>query len=340
MVCDMPTESEIISKIRKRVRPNRQVVIGVGDDAAVIEFSGGCLIACCDLLVEGVHFRREWAAPHLIGHKAIAAAISDVAAMGGSPKFAMVSIALPAATSAEFVECLIEGMFKVAESFEVSIIGGDTSASTGPLFIDVSVIGECEIGHAVGRSGAEVGNVIFVTGSLGASALGLLLLERGHRLEDGPKEESHIGRACYKAVKRHLVPEPRVREGRMIAEAGLATAMIDISDGLSTDLWHILDESGWGAVIHADQVPIADSVTALQASNFAIDPLRLALSSGEEYELIFTCRPEDRGRLSELSKAFSVPITAIGQIVSSKGLQLERGGVLEEIPPGGYEHMI
>jgi thiamine-monophosphate kinase len=336
----MPTESEIISKIRARARPNQQVIAGIGDDAAVIRFGGKCLIACCDLVVEGVHFRTQWAAPGLIGHKALAATISDVAAMGGSPKFAMVSLALPRATPAEFIEGLIEGIFEVAESYGVSIIGGDTSISPGPLLIDTSLIGECESERAIRRSGARVGDVIFVTGSLGASALGLLLLEQGYRLGGELIEESPIGRARHQAIKRHLMPEPRLREGQMIARAGLASAMIDISDGLSTDLWHILDESGQGAILHADAIPIAEAVAALQASGFAVDPLQLALSSGEEYELLFTCHPEDCSRLSELSSALSVPITAIGQIVPGKSLQLERGGALEEVSPCGYEHRI
>jgi thiamine-monophosphate kinase len=317
-----------------RARAHDQVRVGIGDDAAVINTGGASdLIACSDLTVEGVHFRCEWGEPRLIGHKSLAATLSDVAAMGGCAKFAMVSVALPRRLSTGFIEQIFQGIFDLADSHGVSIIGGDTSSSRDSLFIDTSVIGECAPGGAVTRGGAMVGDIVYVTGSLGASALGLLLLERGMRLADCKDDP-----AARRALTRHLAPEPRLEAGRAIGEMNLATSMIDISDGLSTDLWHILDESRRGAMIRAGAIPIDESVLSSRA--LEADPLRLALNGGEEYELLFTARPENSRRVAELSTALGVAITAVGEIVDGEGLQLERDGKLEPVKASGYEHMI
>jgi len=332
----MPGEAEIISRIRQRARATDQVLIGIGDDAAVLRHGTATdLIACCDLMAEGVHFHREWAAPRLIGHKALAVTLSDVAAMGGVARFAMISIALPHTLSPDFIEELFEGIFELADSSRVSIIGGDTSSSVDSLFIDTSVIGECAAGRAITRKGAKVGDAIYVTGALGASALGLLLLERGFRLANLTESDAHT-----EALMKHLAPAPRLKIGQAIGERGLATAMIDVSDGLSTDLWHVLDESDCGAIIKADRVPIAGCVQRLAAGDSEIEPLRLALDGGEDYELLFTSTLENQNELTEMSEEFGVPITVIGEIVADKGLQLERNGSLEAILPSGYEHMI
>jgi thiamine-monophosphate kinase len=332
----MPGESQIISLIKKRARADDQVLVGIGDDAAIIKTGGAMdLIACSDLMVEGVHFRCEWGEPRLIGHKALAVTLSDVAAMGGIAKFALINIALPHRLSSEFIAKIFQGIFDLADSCGVSIIGGDTSSSRDSLFIDTSVIGECASGRALTRRGARVGDTIYVTGTLGASTLGLQMLEQGARLDD---REDNL--AARRALMKHLAPEPRLKTGRAIAEMNLATAMIDISDGLSTDLCHILYESDCGAIIRANAIPIDESVRSLSAATSEIDPLRLALDGGEEYELLFTVRPESRSRVAELSSATGIPITPVGEIVSEKGLQLMRDGTLRPVKPSGYEHMI
>ena len=331
----MSSESKIISLLRKRAGVNDEVRLGIGDDAAVIKTTAGKdMIACCDLMVEGVHFRTEWTPPRLLGRKALAVNLSDVAAMGGVPKFAMMSLALPHKCSSEFIDELFLGVFELADASGVSIIGGDTSSSRDSLFIDVSVIGECQSGNAVTRRGAKVGDRIYVSGSLGASALGLSLLEDGHRLNDS-KDPTDAMR--QEAILKHLSPEPQLTVGRAIGEAGLATAMIDISDGLSTDLWHILDESGCGAIVHSGNIPIAACLFSLASE---IDRLRLALNSGEEYELLFTARPESQRQVAELSNALGATLTAVGEIIEGKGLQLERADQLEPILPSGFEHII
>ena len=333
----MPKESKILSRLRGLAGVGDEVLVGIGDDAAVIKGLGGRdLIACCDLMVEGVHFRTEWSSPRLLGRKALAVNLSDVAAMGGVPKFAMISVALPHECSSEFIDELFAGVLELAEASGVSIIGGDTSGSRDSLFIDLSVIGECESGRAVTRRGAKIGDTIYVSGSVGASALGLALLEDGYRLDD-LKDRPDPRR---QAVLKHLSPDPQLKLGRAIGEARLATAMIDISDGLSTDLRHILDESDCGAVIHAGAIPIAKFVRSIALTAPGIDPLRLALNGGEDYELLFTARPEDQQRVSEVSTVCGVEITAVGEIVGGGRLQLEREGSLEPVPPAGYEHRI
>jgi thiamine-monophosphate kinase len=332
----MPNESQIISRLKDLSRVDKRVLVGIGDDAAVIQSPGDSgerdLLACCDLMVEGVHFRAEWAPPRLLGAKALAVNLSDIAAMGGVPKFAMVSVALPHKFSTEFIDEVFRGLFDLAEASGVSIIGGDTSSSPDSFFIDVSVIGECATGKAITRGGANIGDSIYVSGSLGASALGLSLLEEGLRLGDGSDFQD--------ALLKHLKPEPRLSLGRALGEAGLATAMIDISDGLSTDLWHLLDESKCGAVIDAGAIPIADCVSRSSQRELTANPLQLALNSGEEYELLFTVTRENAANIEQLSNALVVPITRIGEVVASGGLQLETGDRLESLPRSGYEHVI
>ncbi len=333
----MPRESDIIAGLKKRPSVKRDVLLGIGDDAAVIKTEEGReLLACCDLMVEGVHFRTDWSPASLLGRKALAVNLSDVAAMGGVPKFAMLSLALPEWCSDDFIAELFDGVFKLAEATGVSIIGGDTSSSRDSLFIDVSVIGECETGKAVTRRGAKVGDTIYVSGSLGASVLGLSLLEEGFRLDD--TQDPNDSR--LQAVRKHLVPEPRLELGRALGHAGLATAMIDISDGLSTDLWHILDESWVGAVIHASAIPVAECVTAIALEDNTIDPLMLALNGGEEYELLFTASPGKTQEIEKLSDLPGVKIYGIGEIVARRDLLLARNDAFESISPTGFEHRI
>lgn len=333
----MPGESEIISRLRKRVSANPEVLLGIGDDAAVIKTPGGSdLIACCDLMVEGVHFRADWTPAHLLGRKALAVNLSDVASMGGTPKFAMISIAVPNRFSGDFVDNLFEGILELANDRGVSIIGGDTSSSPDSLFIDVSVIGEVERGKAITRRGAKVGDQIYVSGALGGSALGLSLLESGFRLD----QSTDASDPKRKAALRLLSPEPRSQLGRAIGLAGLASAMIDVSDGLSTDLWHILEESGVGAVIDAGSIPIAECVTEIASEAAGIDPLSLALNGGEEYELLFTATSSQKNALAELFDVQNTRLNLIGEIVAQKGLRLVRNENSEPLSPAGFEHLI
>jgi thiamine-monophosphate kinase len=252
----------------------------------------------------------------------------------------MISVALPAGFTPGFIDELFGGIFEMAAASGVAIIGGDTSASRDSLFIDTIAIGECPRGQAITRGGAEAGNRIYVTGALGASALGLALLEKGFRLEATAQDDvMEPERMRGRAVLKHLAPEPRLKPGEAIGRRRLATAMIDVSDGLSTDLSHILDESRCGAVIRADSIPTDESLRAL-APGLGLDPMRLALHGGEEYELLFTARPEDHDRIIELSEELGIAITHIGEITAAGELELEYDGAVEPVKPSGYEHKI
>ena len=338
----MARELEIIAKIRERARKTNDLRVGIGDDAAVLEHDGATdLIVCCDLSVEGVHFRLDWTTPRLAGRKALAVTLSDVAAMGGRAHFAMISIAVPPsrdASDASLAGEVMQGIFEVAEATDVTVIGGDTSSSPSALFIDTIALGMCAKGSAVTRRGARPGDRIYVTGSLGGSKLGLLLLEHGHRLKENNVGESDSESWIQEAIRRHLQPEPRLSCGRMLGEGHLATAMIDVSDGLSSDLTHILTESQCAAVISADLLPIADCVNNLSTTDAAIQLLALALHGGEEYELLFTAPAEKEPDIMALAAALDLRMTHIGDITTGRGLRLEHEGRVAPVVPSGYEH--
>jgi len=208
----MPGEREIIARLRAGARAAAGVSLGIGDDAAVLHVGGTRdLLACSDLMAEGVHFRRDWSPPRLLGQKALAVTLSDIAAMGGAVRYAMVSIALPGTLSPLFIEALFDGLMAYAEQSGVAIIGGDTSSSVDSLFIDTIALGDCHTGRAVRRSGAQAGDLIYVTGALGASIAGLLLLERGHRLTDeADDDEDEMSAVRAAAMLKHLGPAPHL----------------------------------------------------------------------------------------------------------------------------------
>jgi thiamine-monophosphate kinase len=313
--------------------------VGIGDDAAVIKLdSDSDLIACCDLMVEGIHFRVDWTSPMLLGQKALAVTLSDIAAMGAIARYAMVSIAFPTGSPSDFIDDFLHGIFEIAERHAVSIVGGDTSSSPGPIFIDTSVIGDCSKGGAVTRAGARPGDLVYVTGDLGGSALALKLLGQGHRLQDPASDEQ--SQARRQALLKHLTPEPRLKLGQALAEGGIATAMIDVSDGLSTDLSHLLEESECGALIYSDAIPVAGCVKTLAKRDPRIDPVAVSLHGGEEYELLFTSREGDRERVSELAISIGLPITAIGKTVGTRGLHLETDGIATPLFPSGFQHLV
>lgn len=332
----MPRESEIISAIRRRAERSQRVRIGIGDDAAVTKLpSGSELLACCDLMVEDVHFCFDWTTPRLLGRKALAVNLSDIAAMGGVPAFAMSSVALSDKCDMKFITELFDGMLEEANHHGVAIIGGDTSRSLGSIFIDVSVIGHCAEGKAVTRSGAKPGDSIFVSGCLGEAALGLRLLQLGVRLDELDDEP-----IMQSALLKHLSPAPRTELGKALGESGMVNAMIDISDGLSVDLAHIAEESSCSAVIHSDAIPVVQILQHLRLELDIPDVVDFAVGSGEEYELLFTVAPANAYKISSIAEKVGVPITRIGEIGEGKGVQIEDDGVLSPLPASGYEHLI
>lgn len=307
-----------------------ELVVGIGDDAAVLTRSPGkWWLVTTDALIEGVHFRRGDAPARLLGHKALAVNLSDIAAMGGRPRFFLLSLALPEDLDEAYVEGFLEGIVAAADRYGVVLIGGNLAASPQGLSAHVTVIGECAAQRAVRRDGAMPGEAIYVTGHLGLSALGLALLKAGYRWDQ--ELPDHLRRP----IRAHLAPEPRLQLGQYLAEEGVARAMIDLSDGLSSDLRRLCEESRVGAVLCADALPLC-----AEASAWGLDPLALALHGGEDYELLFTVREDQTSRLEDVRARFpDLPLTRIGRTISEPGrVYLERAGRREPLLPRGYDH--
>jgi thiamine-monophosphate kinase len=328
------TEDELVAAITRVVSgPAPGVRVGIGDDAALATVRTGELALTTDLLIEGSHFERRLIAPRDLGYKAIAVNLSDIAAMGASPRFALVSLGLPAAVDAAWVVELYGGMVDCAGEYAVSIVGGDLSRA-GQTAISVTLIGEAPAGRAVLRSGASVGERIAVTGSLGASAAGLLL-SRSPKDVLSEALTAGWGRDLLRAHER---PTPRIGEGETLAQSG-ATAMMDLSDGLSRDLPRLCRASGVGALIRADGVPIAPAVTE-NAERLGVGPLDIALSGGEDYELLAVLPPGVmEGAAERLRDRFGVALTEIGETTNAEGVAiLDSTGEERPLEAKGWDH--
>ena len=325
------SEFQFIDSLRQRYNN------GIGDDAAIFSSAAGKeTVITTDLLVEDIDFRRTTAPPTLLGHKALAVSLSDVAAMGARPRWSLISIGVPDDVwQTEFVDQFYEGLAGMAGRYDVHLIGGDTSRTTEQIVIDSIVLGECNAGHAVKRAGAQPGDQIFVTGSLGGAAAGLRLIERGAHLADQKLDEDDSQKIDH-VLLRQLRPEPRVGWGMVLGEERLATSMIDISDGLSSDLNHLCKASGVGALIESSLLPIDHQVVEL-CGRRALDPLQLALHGGEDFELLFTVKPGDVARLPR--RVDGVEITRIGEVViRTDGVKISEGSRIWELNPGGWKH--
>ena len=320
-----------------RLPVSPSLIAGIGDDAAVFRSTAGKdTVITADLLVEDVDFRRTTTPPYLLGYKALAVSLSDIAAMGSRPLWSIISIGVPAEVwETDFVERLYDGVLDLANRYGVQLIGGDTSRTPENIVIDSIVTGECTAGMSVMRTGASAGDQIFVTGSLGAAASGLRLIERGAHLaeqnlgDDDSQKLDHI-------LLRQLRPEPRVGWGIVLGEERLATSMIDLSDGLSSDLNRLCEASGVGALIDSSLLPIDERVTEL-CGRRALDPLQLGLHGGEDFELLFTVKPGDVSRLPR--RVDSVGIKRIGEITTAtEGIRISEGSRIWELKPGGWKH--
>lgn len=309
-------EFELIRLLTDELAYDERVIVGVGDDCAVYEISRGkYLLATCDMLVEDVHFSRKTASPFLIGCKAVASSLSDIAAMGGRPLFVLASVGLPVSTPQEFAVDLYVGIRSICRDFGVALVGGDTVRSPDKVLIDISMLGDCPTGRFILRSGAKTGDAIVVTGTLGDSAAGLHLLT-GRLTETDTECRSRL-------VEAHIAPEPRSRESLFLTENFNLHAMIDISDGLAGDLGHICERSNVGARIRVEAIPISTPLRDL-CGRAGVDPLSYALAGGEDYELLFTLDPKE----FELLKTgwpdeFDTPISQIGEIADDlKGIRI------------------
>ena len=296
-------EFGLIDRIAGKVKPHSGVKLGIGDDAAAIAPTPGTLtLATSDMLVEGVHFDLSLSDFLTLGRKSLAVNLSDLAAMGAVPRSFLLSIALPSSITVDAIDFFCTGLMERADQFDVALVGGDTCASRSGLIISVTLLGEQRGDLVVTRSGARPGDLICITGTVGDSALGLELLRQGVR-EGG-------------AVERHLDPLPRVREGLRLAESRLASAMIDVSDGVLADLGHILELSRVGAVVETASLPLSEELVE-QCRKLGLDPLQLALSGGEDYELLFTIAPDARGAVIDLFAETGLQLSVIGTVTDS-----------------------
>jgi thiamine-monophosphate kinase len=333
------SEFDFIEQLRRRLadkHTSSNATIGVGDDAAVLrQVSGLDTVITTDLLIEDIDFHRQSTNPKLLGHKALAVSLSDIAAMGARPRWALTSIGVPIDVwNSSCVDEFYEGFFELADRYDVALIGGDVSRTPDKIVIDSIIMGECSSGRSVLRSGARPGDHVFVTGELGGAAAGLRMIERGARLDKPVPEDAK--ELVHALLLRHLSPEPRVGWGLVLGQENLATAMIDISDGLSSDLHHLCRESQVGAVIESGLIPTDTRVTEI-CGRRALDPLLLALHGGEDFELLFTVATENVSKLPR--RVDGVGVTEIGRIVpSNEGVRLSEGPHVWELKPEGWEH--
>ncbi|HEV2351191.1 MAG TPA: thiamine-phosphate kinase [Terriglobia bacterium] len=334
------SESEFIRWLQRRTAGRTSGVrLGIGDDAALVEpRPGGELILTSDLSIEGVHFLTRLHPPRAVGHRALARSLSDNAAMGGTPRYALISLAISRRTTQAWLKVFYAGLFALARRFAVTVVGGDTAVVSGATSVDVTAVGEVEKGKAILRSGARPGDQLFVSGRLGLSALGLRSLRaRAKRARDGKNlfAPGLLGRYSSLAIQSHFYPEPRCQLGRFLGERNLATALIDLSDGLSSDLTRLCQASGVGARLWADSIPAPDQ--SLRHGLSGKQALHLALHGGEDYELLFTVPARQARQIP--STYGGVPLHHIGEIRRGKAILLELPGGKEiTLRPAGYDH--
>ena len=323
----MPSKSEFefIEHLRRKFgRKDKRIITGIGDDAAVIsQNSRKDLVISADMLVEDIDFELRWTTARQLGHKALAISLSDMAAMGAKPLWSIVSVGIPQVLwEADFLKEFYDGWEELASKYKVKLAGGDISKTPDKIVIDSVVGGEVRKGRAVKRSGAKPGDLIYVSGQLGGAAAGLRSLKN-----NDPK-----AKYVDELIKRQLVPQPRCEIGKSLGDLQIATAMIDISDGLSSDLTHLCRESGVGATIYREKIPIDQNLRELNDP----DQFELALNGGEDFELLFTVprqlRKELRNKLEKLS------VTEIGEITEGDKIELAGAAGTSELMPGGYKH--
>jgi thiamine-monophosphate kinase len=315
-------EKALIRRIRdqaaKRPEPGVRRVVGIGDDCALLCVPRGHeALVTTDFSLENVHFKRAWHPPESVGHRCLARGLSDIAAMGGEPLAVFLSLAVPRSLPQGWVDGFLRGLLQLADEFKVSLAGGDSAESPGGVLADIVGLGSVPKGKAVLRSGACPGDRIYVTGELGASAAAVYLLSGGKKLR--PSD-----------FIRHFYPRPRVAVGRFLRQKGLASAMIDISDGLSTDLGHICEESRVGAELETEAIPLATMGKSARKVE-----LKFALHGGEDYELLFTASP----RRKVPSRIAGVPVRQIGVVMGGRQMFLvDKKGARQKLQPQGWEH--
>lgn len=331
-------EDRLVDYLSRRFgSSHKRLLKGIGDDTSVTSQKGSsALLATTDILIENTHFKRSYTPPYLLGRKSLSISLSDIAAMGGEPLFFLVSIGLTPDIPKKFIDELYRGLHDVSKETGCVLAGGNTARAEKEMTISTTVIGEAPYGEVVYRKGADAGDLIFVTGTVGSSALGLKVLGN----HDGGKAK----RLPWKdSVSRHLDPTPRLEAGRQLAKRGLATAMMDISDGVALDLKRLCTESKKAAVVFLSSLPISDELKDYGERTGKSPLLDLALTGGEDYELLFTSPEENLKKVSALSRKLGLPMTPIGKIVSPKRAErvitvLDEDGEPMGLKKLGFEH--
>lgn len=327
----MPGEIALIESLAREFgTPPPDVILGIGDDCAALAVDGDrFLLWTVDTLMEGVHFDLSYMSLEQLGWKALAVNVSDIAAMGGEPRYALLSLGWPPGRDRAGVLEFVGGLKQAAIEFGVDVIGGDTVSSPGGVMVTLTVTGWVPAPEMVRRAGARVGDLIYVTGVLGESAAGLEILKSQVEVEPALKTP---------LIQAHLAPRPQLQAGRVLARLRLATAMIDLSDGVATDLFHICRASGVGARIVAAQVPVSPQVRAA-APLINRDPLDLALKGGEDYQLLFTSPPEkEEVLLQALAKAGVPPPLPLGEVTAGDRVLLVTESGEQDISGAGFDH--
>jgi thiamine-monophosphate kinase len=334
------SEFALIRSLRRRFgRTDSSVVRGIGEDAAIIKMpTGSRLLLTTDLLAEGVHFDLATTTLQDVGYRAAVANLSDIAAMGGVPRYLLVSLAVPHERTAAEIDRLYRGLMQACRRYGVQLVGGDTSASRNGLFVNITLTGAAHPDRVLTRAGARAGDLIYVTGTLGDSQAGLALLQAGDRASASlfDKGADRIRRFL---IRRHLRPLARVREGRLLAERRLASAAIDLSDGLSGDLAHLCEESRVGAELDPRAIPVSSACRSY-ADVRRLNPVDVALSGGEDYELLFTVPPANRRKVEALARRARFRVSCIGLITARRsGIRVKRDdGSWQPLTVTSYEH--
>lgn len=334
-------EFDLIRTLQQRhSRHDPSVIRGIGDDAAIVTSGAGkWSLLTTDLLAEGIHFDLRTAAMADIGFRAAVANLSDIAAMGGTPQYLLVSLAIPRTGARQHVLQLYKGMMAACRPHHVTLIGGDTSASADGWFINITLVGMVPPRKALLRSGAQVGDLLYVTGTIGDALAGLMLLNEQPGKTRRPRTAALSARHRQFLINRHLHPTARLAEGQWLSTHRVATAAIDLSDGLSGDLRHICEESHVGVDLDLSSLPLSPACRAYAASR-QIDPVALALTGGEDYELLFTLSPRRKAEAERAAKLRRFRITCIGTIRPARhGIQaISQGGTKRPLPNSSYEH--
>jgi thiamine-monophosphate kinase len=339
-------ERALINRITARLSCAPWIVVGPGDDAAVLEPERGALeVVTTDALVDGVHFDTRFVPPDAAGHRALAVNLSDLAAMGAMPRAALLSLLLPDTLEVAALDRLLDGLLALADRQRVTVVGGNIACTSGPLAIDVTAIGTVRRRRVLTRAGARPGDEVYVTGTLGDAAVGLARLRDrfgsagGATKGDsrGGETDAQVSGPMEHCEQRYLRPEPRVRAGMLLGRNRAASSCIDLSDGLADGVRQLARASGVGITIDAAAIPVSEASRRWHAA-VGRDPIETALVGGDDYELLFTVRPAHRGRLrAVLGQLGKLPVTRVGVVTRDPAVLLRGDTGVREMP-AGYEH--